>query len=238
MNSNRETSVDKNIPSFYSEDLTNIKSFTRKMSHRHYINAISKFISSDTGSSLLDIGCGTGSFLFHCERKFSFAQLHGLEYDDRLVKQAITNLSRAEISQGNAEKLPYEDGSFDVITSFQVIEHVANPNTMLSEIKRILKPNGIVLITTPNLQGLGRRIHGSNWTGFRSDHISLKGASDWDALISENGFSKIQVGTTFFSGLEPFKVFPLSLINNGLLGVFGWLPWNLGESFVGIYQRK
>lgn len=238
MKTDHETSVDKNIPSFYSEDLTNIKSFKRKMSHRHYINAISKFISPKTSPSLLDIGCGTGSFLFHCERKFGFAKLHGLEYDDRLVEQAIKNLSRAKISQGNAEKLPYEDYSFDVVTSFQVIEHVSEPSVMLSEIKRILKPDGILLLTTPNLQGLGRRIHGSNWTGFRSDHISLKDASDWNMIIAENGFSKIQVGTTFFSGLEPFKVLPLSLINNGLLGVLGWLPWNLGESFVGIYQRK
>ena len=232
----KNVSVNLNIPSFYAEDSIQIKSFRRRMTHRHYIKYISKQIKKINKPKILDIGCGTGSFLYCCEKSLKKSILDGVEYDQRLIEQARLNLRNAKISQGTAEKLPYDDSVFDVVTSFQVIEHVVNPDNMILEIRRVLKPNGIMVITTPNLNGLGRRVHGSTWTGYRDDHISLKASSDWSKHITEHNFRPLSVGTTFFTGINAFRSMPLSIINNTFLVIFGWLPWKLGESFVGIYQ--
>lgn len=233
-----DVSVNLDIPSFYAEDAIQIKSLRRRMTHRNYIKYISKKIETINKPKILDIGCGTGSFLYSCEQKLPNSRLHGVEYDQRLIDQAHLNLQRTKVSQGTAEKLPYDESVFDIVTSFQVIEHVVNPENMILEIRRILKPNGIMVITTPNLNGLGRRVQGSTWTGYRDDHISLRTSTEWAKDIEKHGFKPLSVGTTFFTGIDAFRKMPLSIINNALLVMFGWLPWQLGESFVGIYRKS
>ena len=231
------TTVNSKLDSYYQEDIKNIKSLKRKLSHLHYIRVLSKFLDERKYAKILDIGCGTGSFLYQCEKRFRDFELHGFEYDGRLINQATKNLKKSMISQGNAEKISHEDAYFDVVTTFQVIEHIYNPEQMIAEIYRILKPGGLLLITTPNLNGLGRLISGDKWSGYRDDHVSLKGCEEWDIAIKKIGFERLSMGSTFFSGIKLFKYVPFSILNNFLLVIFGWAPWKFGESFVGVYVK-
>lgn len=85
------------------------------------------------GVSILDVGCGDGYFLRRCEGKFK--QRHGLDLmlGDKIEK-----------------KLDYPDNSLDTVTMLAVIEHLDYPKDIITEISRILKPNGSFIFTTPN----------------------------------------------------------------------------------------
>ena len=109
---------------------------------------------------------------------------------------------------------------------------------MLECVRKHLSPNGIFILTTPNLDGFGAKIMKNKWHGYRDDHVSLKGFMDWKGLVEKNGFQPVYCGSTFFSGIPILNSFPLGLFNWGLLVVFGTARWKYGESFVGIFRLK
>jgi ubiquinone/menaquinone biosynthesis C-methylase UbiE len=105
------------------------------------------------GKKVLDVGCGLayGTALMAA----SASTITGVDYDQKTVDEnidrykSITNLS---FKQGVIPPLPFEDQSFDVITAFQFIEHIAPRKEFLKECLRVLKPGGSLLVTTPNVK--------------------------------------------------------------------------------------
>jgi len=97
--------------------------------------------------TLLDIGCGTGWFLEHACSSFD---AKGVEYSDSLRTFLSQNYTFPVCK--TTEELSVK---FDFITAFDVIEHVPDPIRFLSEVKRLLKPDGVALIYTPNRSSLG-----------------------------------------------------------------------------------
>ncbi len=85
-----------------------------------------------------------------------------------------------------------------MIVSLQVIEHLYHPEKMLNSVKNNLDENGIFIFTTPNLSCLSHKLLKSKWHGFTKDHVSLKGRTEWDRFLCENGFEKLYSGSTFF----------------------------------------
>jgi len=59
--------------------------------------------------------------------------------------------SRLHLQEGSVLNLPFEDGSFDIVASYQMLEHVPDPRTALSEMLRVLKPGGTIAIVSPNI---------------------------------------------------------------------------------------
>lgn len=96
---------------------------------------------------LLDAGCGTGWFSQKaCERKAHVTSLDlGVNLLDEVAKKCDSNRVVGSILQ-----MPFEDNYFDIVISSEVIEHVPDHKKALSELYRVLKPNGILVITTPN----------------------------------------------------------------------------------------
>jgi SAM-dependent methyltransferase len=94
----------------------------------------------------LDLGCGTGYGT--AELAGGGAGVIGL---DRVAPAARVRGSRARFVRGDLERLPFASGRCTVVTSFQVIEHLADPSAYLGEIARVLAPDGVLLLTTPNL---------------------------------------------------------------------------------------
>jgi ubiquinone/menaquinone biosynthesis C-methylase UbiE len=100
---------------------------------------------------VLDIGCGYGGLLIYLDRRVGFTQvMEGLDCSALMVQRARAEMhkrdldSHIRISQGLATKLPYPDGTFDVVLSTYVIKHLSDQlsREMLAEVMRVLKPGG------------------------------------------------------------------------------------------------
>jgi SAM-dependent methyltransferase len=233
-----KSSVNLKSASPYIEKTSFLYKVKRKLTYAFAIRAISKFNNKRDKFSILEIGTGSGYFLSFIHSEFPNATLFGIEYDPRLFKETKKKVPFANLSIGNAEFFSFVDQKFDVIVSFQVIEHLYNPTAMLESVRKHLSPNGVFIFTTPNLDGVGAQIMGKKWHGYRDDHVCLKGFKAWQRLLEKNGFQSIYCGSTFFSGIPILNAFPLGLFNWSLLVIFGTARWKYGESFVGIFRLK
>lgn len=231
-----KVSVNKNIDSPYIEKGGKIYRTKRKLTYAQAFRLLGKFLEIKPQLEILEIGTGSGFFLEFAKERFPDASFTGLEYDDRLLAETSFRAPNVNLVQGNAENFNLGLHRYDLIVSFQVIEHLFDPSRMLSNVRAHLKPGGVFLLTTPNLSGLGARCMGNRWHGHRHDHVSLKGKDEWDALIVDHGFCSLYSGSTFFSGIPLLNKFPLGLINWVLLLIFGSLRWPWGESYIGVFK--
>lgn len=101
------------------------------------------------GKRVLDIACGTGYGI--AILKSTAAHVTGVDVDANAVAEAKAECGgKAAVLLGNGLGLPFADASFDVITSFETLEHLHERATFLSELHRVLRPSGILLLSTPN----------------------------------------------------------------------------------------
>lgn len=236
MNSTKVT-VDLASASLYAEPDSKIYRFKRRATYRDILRHLGSVLDLNPHASLLEVGTGSGFLIQILEEKYPDAILCGLEYDPRLVELTRLKLKRAKVVQGNAEA--FDLGSkYDVIVCCQVIEHLFRPEGMVDCVSTHLKVGGIFVLTSPNLGSISARVMGSKWHGFRPDHVSLKTFEQWITFLDKQGFEKVYVGSTFFSGIPLLNRFPLGLFNWALLFIFGSIRWSRGESFVGVFRRK
>lgn len=234
---NDKVSVNTAIPSPYIENRGGLYRLKRKLTFAFAFRLLNKYLSQRKSLDILEIGTGSGFFLDFAKESFPDSSFSGVEYDERLLAETALRAPFASLIQGNAENFNLAS-NYDLIVSFQVIEHLYNPSAMLKNVHSHLKPGGIFLVTTPNLSGLGARWMKDKWHGFRDDHVSLKGKKEWDQLILSHGFIPLYSGTTFFSGVPFLNKLPLGIINWLLLVVFGSLRWSSGESYIGVFRSK
>lgn len=101
-------------------------------------------------ASLIDLGCDDGKWTKKLARKVGTKKIYGIE----VVKQRIKDAKKRGIIVINSDlnkKLPLAQNNFDLVHSNQVIEHLNDTDTFISEIFRILKPGGYALVSTENL---------------------------------------------------------------------------------------
>jgi SAM-dependent methyltransferase len=105
------------------------------------------------GAAVLDYGCGTGYGVARLAE--SAASVVGVDVSAAAVSYAESrypaeNARFQQIAPIEQGPLPFPDGSFDLVTSFQVIEHVPSPDAYVAEVRRVLKPGGTFLCVTPD----------------------------------------------------------------------------------------
>lgn len=112
-------------------------------------NAINKFAPKNSGKiECLDIGTADGLMLSRLNSIFNFNKAIGIDMSHELIKANKDEKIKLEV--GDAENLRFENDSFDIVIACAVIEHINDPNIMLKECHRVLRKNGIIIITTPN----------------------------------------------------------------------------------------
>jgi SAM-dependent methyltransferase len=97
---------------------------------------------------VLEAGCGEGygaDLIADVARR-----VIGLDYDDSAVAHVRSRYPRVDMRQGNLAALPLPDESVDVVVNFQVIEHLWDQGQFIAECRRVLRPGGALLISTPN----------------------------------------------------------------------------------------
>jgi SAM-dependent methyltransferase len=112
---------------------------------------------------LLDHGCGTGVFLASAIARDYDAV--GLDLSAYAIRTLVEERG-LPAQQGTLEAGWGADASFDVVTSWDVLEHVPSPPATLQAIARVLRPGGLLVATTPDVTGIDARLLGRRWYGF------------------------------------------------------------------------
>lgn len=150
-------------------------------------------LGNETPGRLLDVGCGGGRFLRRMQKRGW--QVAGTDFDE----QAAARVSRRYGIETHVGDLPHcglPAGSFDAITLSQVIEHLYAPLATLRECLRLLRPGGLLVMTTPNAASLGAAEFGASWRGWEAPrHLHLFTVDSLSALARQAGFEIIEART-------------------------------------------
>lgn len=137
----------------------------------------------------LDVGCATG-MLVACMGDRGW-QSEGVEVCKEAARYGAEKRS-ITIHTGSLETVPFPDESFDMVHSSHVIEHVADPQTFLTQTFRILKPGGWCLCATPNTASFQARCFGPAWRSAIADHVHLFSVSSLSRLFKQTGFKVLR----------------------------------------------
>lgn len=118
---------------------------------------------------LLDFGCSAG-FLLDEARKRGW-EVYGVELSRWAADYARNKLGLANVLQGDFKKADYPPNYFDAVILQDVIEHLADPKSTLLAIRKILKPDGVICINTPDISSLMSKIFRARWWGIKQAHL-------------------------------------------------------------------
>tara|TARA_Y100001936_G_C16075399_1_gene673675 strand:- start:406 stop:1338 length:933 start_codon:yes stop_codon:yes gene_type:complete len=119
-------------------------------------------------NQLLDVGCFRGDILFGAKQKSW--DVHGIEISEKAAEYGKINYD-IDINIGSLFDAKYDSNFFDVISMFDVIEHLSDPSSYLYEINRILRPGGVLYVDTPNFNSINRYIFKEQWSVFFPWHL-------------------------------------------------------------------
>jgi SAM-dependent methyltransferase len=159
----------------------------RKYTLLKKLQLISKYFKT---GNILDIGCGTGEFLNVC--KNAKWKTLGIEPDPDARKMAIDNYGLDVREESELKKLP--DESFEIISMWHVLEHVPKLNERIEELKRLIKPNGIIIIAVPNCNSLDAKIYKEHWAAYDVPrHLYHFTPTDIESLFRKHGLKMFSV---------------------------------------------
>jgi ubiquinone/menaquinone biosynthesis C-methylase UbiE len=111
------------------------------------------------GMMLLDVGCGPGSITVDLAERVAPGQVVGLDRSDDVLTQAaelaaLRGIENATFVSGNIYDLEFDDDTFDVVHAHQVLQHLTDPVAALYELRRVVKPGGIVAVRDADFHGM------------------------------------------------------------------------------------
>jgi SAM-dependent methyltransferase len=169
----------------YIGDEANIrKTFRRRL------NRIERF--TDAPGRLLDIGCAAGFFL-------SEAQERGWQAEGLDVSSFAVNYTQERFGiparHGSLLDLDFTGRRFDLVTMWDVIEHVPDPAANIARVADLLEPGGLFALATPDVGSLPARLTGPRWVGYKlqEEHVYYFSADTLRAMLSVAGFEVLDV---------------------------------------------
>ena len=156
------------------------------------------------GVRALEIGSGTGTLLRRLlDRGYA---VQGVDVSEALIAEGRRWHTDLPLQQVTGTALPFADRTFDIVMSFDVLEHIPDTDAHLREVRRVLKPRGTYLIQTPNkwTNVVFETIRWRSFTRFRQDHCSLHSLSQLRKRLTTHGFQvktyDVSVVNDFFRG--------------------------------------
>jgi SAM-dependent methyltransferase len=142
------------------------------------------------GGRLLDVGCGTGGFLRELCRD---GQWQGLGVDIHQGPLSVARRQGVNVYCGELCALRTPAPVFDVVTLWEVIEHVPDPRRMLSDIRRLLRPGGTLLLSTPNVESWQARVWRRCWAGWELPrHVQVFSLRTLRQILETTGFRVVR----------------------------------------------
>ena len=163
---------------------------------KRYNDILDGFEKYKKTKKLLDVGCGIGYFLEIAIKRGW--QVFGTEYTDEAIE--ICRKKGISMHKGVLNPENYEEESFDIITSFEVIEHINNPIPELKNFYKLLRKGGLVYLTTPNFNSLLRyRLKSEYNVICYPEHLSYYTPKTLKKVFLNTGFQKKKIETTGIS---------------------------------------
>jgi ubiquinone/menaquinone biosynthesis C-methylase UbiE len=154
-----------------------------------------RFLMSEVRAEdrVLDLGCGSGEFTARLARIVRSAV--GVDVAEGALSRARARHPEVEFRLVPVDgPLPLDDNSFDLVWASEVIEHVADTASWLSEVRRVLAPGGRLLMTTPSHGRLRLAVGGiERYSDPLGDHLHLYTRASLRSLLSEFGFGEVSV---------------------------------------------
>jgi 2-polyprenyl-3-methyl-5-hydroxy-6-metoxy-1,4-benzoquinol methylase len=186
---------DAEIGSFYptqywwkasSGILKSLEGAYRKMALRDHVSFISS-AAHGSAPQLLDVGCGSGTLLGLLKQR-GF-QVRGFDSSAEAAQIAKSESDVDVIVGSRLQDAGFQDESFDLVTLFHVMEHVTDPRAVLSEVRRILRPSGRLVLQVPNIESWQFRLFGVRWYGLDVPrHVINYSSQAMQRLLAESGF--------------------------------------------------
>lgn len=207
------------------------------MAFKKRVQTIFEWIPLGDDARILDCACGRGFYL-NMIRHVSRCALVGLELEDEIIRKAQRNVGHLPgitLTRGNIYALPFPDDWFDGVILSEILEHIDDDVAGLREVRRVLKPGGVVAITVPNanypflwdpinktLETLFRtKIRRGPLAGIWANHVRLYTREQLRAAVEQAGFA-VEAERAFTHTSFPFihnLVYGLGkpLLESGLL---------------------
>lgn len=186
------------------------------------------------GKQVLDIGCGTGDFLKELN-------LHGYQstgFEPNLKAATIAKQKGINLIE-DYKKLP--QATFDVITMWHVLEHVYDLQEQISELKRLIKPNGVIIIAVPNFKSFDAFYYGKDWAAFDVPrHLWHFSKNSIRLIFGQKGFKVVQILPMYFDAFyvsmlsEKYRNNSLSFLKGIFVGAYS----NIKALFSGEFSSQ
>lgn len=187
--------------------------------HDPRLKNILKVIGSVKDKKILDVGCAKGRFV-NILTKLG-ADAVGIEPAVKLLEDGKKLYPECELIEGSATSIPFKDNKFDIVICVEVIEHVPGAKKAISEMKRVLKKGGVVIVIDKNLAGISEEypLPAAFWKRFCERRNKWMYPNDFPfkeiwyrpkefkTMLEEGGFS--QCGVNYFNMIRrPWQIIP------------------------------
>ena len=214
-------------PGYYVDLYNNAWDYAINISNEDYGDTIQslEFLEKTNmlhvGDKILEIGCGIGKLSNSLYQK-GFVNIVGTDISSKSINYGKTKYPQLDLKVMNGTKLEFQDGSFDVCLSFDLIEHLPDISEHFNEVNRILKPNGYYLFQTPNIIFNSIletwKARGFKWKAY---HPSLQFPWTLRSSLKNSGFTNVK-----FIRIPPLSDYKLKQLPGLLRFVFKAIPWS------------
>jgi SAM-dependent methyltransferase len=194
---------------------------------------------------VLEVGCGMGHLLTWLVDSY---QVYGADINPWALAESRRNVPQGSFLLLSAEELgAFQDGSFQIVVSKHVVEHLPNPERSIAEISRVLAPGGLLLLATPNLSSPMRDVKKERWIGYQDPtHINMRLPEQWLDLLRAHRLSPKRIFSDGFWDAPYISWLPTKLQKylfgapGGLQAILGWsiIPLRLGESMIVLADKQ
>ncbi|HEY9404155.1 MAG TPA: class I SAM-dependent methyltransferase [Pyrinomonadaceae bacterium] len=191
-----EEEAAEDYDSYYCEQNLSAPDFI----NRRLDQIMAQFAPYRSNGRLVDVGFGAGTLLEAARR--AGWEARGIE-----VSQSACEHVRGlgfDVFCGTLEEAHYPDAYFDVATASEVLEHVPDPQPVLNEIARVLRPGGLLWATTPHGRGMSAHLLKLNWSAVSPpEHLQLFSVGGIKMMLARAGFRRVRVAT---EGVNPYEL--------------------------------